>query len=112
MRRARVLNFQQITMPYLAARVPAHWDVFHVDEEVETIDWDMHPDVVGITFHTPSAYHAYEIAQRFRARGSFVVLGGPHVTLCPDEAGDYADAIFIGESEGVWEEFLKDWESG
>jgi hypothetical protein len=31
-RRARVLNFQQITMPYLAAFVPAHWTVIHIDE--------------------------------------------------------------------------------
>ena len=67
-RQARVLNFQQITMPYLAARVPPHWEVFHVDEEVDVIDWDVPVDVVAITFHTPSAYHAYEIAERFRAR--------------------------------------------
>ena len=111
-RRARVLNFQQITMPYLAARVPPHWDVFHVDEEVESINWKMHPDVVGITFHTPSAYHAYEIARHFRENGSCVVLGGPHVTLCPQEAGQHAGAIFIGEAEGLWEQFLKDWQAG
>jgi radical SAM superfamily enzyme YgiQ (UPF0313 family) len=111
-RRARVLNFQQVTMPYLAARVPPHWEVFHVDEEVEHIDWYLHPDVVAITFHTPSAYHAYEIARRFRENGSCVVLGGPHVTLCPDEASEHADAIFIGEAEGLWEEFLQQWEGG
>ncbi len=51
-RRSRVLNFQQITMPYLAARVPAGWDVIHVDEEAEEIDWNFELDVVGITFHT------------------------------------------------------------
>ena len=111
-RRARVLNFQQITMPYLAARVPPDWEVVHVDEEVDAIDWDMPVDVVGITFHTPSAYHTYDIAGRFQARGRFVVLGGPHVTLCPEEAAQYADAIFVGEAEGLWEEFLKDWETG
>ena len=111
-RRARVLNFQQITMPYLAARVPPDWEVVHVDEEVGAIDWDMPVDVVGITFHTPSAYHTYDIAGRFQARGRFVVLGGPHVTLCPEEAAQYADAIFVGEAEGLWEEFLKDWETG
>ena len=33
-------------MPYLAARVPPHWDVFHVDEEVDAIDWDVPVDVV------------------------------------------------------------------
>jgi hypothetical protein len=33
-RRWRVLNFQQITMPFLAAFVPAHWKVVHIDEVV------------------------------------------------------------------------------
>jgi radical SAM superfamily enzyme YgiQ (UPF0313 family) len=111
-RRARFLNFQQITMPYLAARVPPGWEVDHVDEEAEEIDWDIAVDVVGITFHTPSAYHAYDIAARFQARGVCVVMGGPHVTLLPDEAGQHADAIFIGEAEGLWEEFLKGFAAG
>jgi radical SAM superfamily enzyme YgiQ (UPF0313 family) len=111
-RRARVLNFQQITMPYLAARVPASWDVIHVDEEGEEIDWNIHADVVGITFHTPSAFHAYDIAARFRSRGICVALGGPHVTLLPEEASQYADVIFVGEAEGLWEEFLKGFEAG
>jgi hypothetical protein len=37
-RAARFLNFQQITMPYLAARVPPEWRVTHIDEEAEEID--------------------------------------------------------------------------
>ena len=111
-RRPRFLNFQQITMPYLAARVPAGWDVAHVDEEAEEIDWSLKPDLVGITFHTPSANHAYELASRFRSRGVFVVMGGPHVTLLPEEAGRHADAIFVGEAEGLWEEFLRGFPAG
>ena len=46
-RKTRVLNFQQITMPYLAARVPPRWNVIHVDEEAEEIDWNIDADVVG-----------------------------------------------------------------
>src|ERR1700690_2560616 len=111
-RGARVLNFQQITMPYLAARVPPSWDVIHVDEEAEEIDWNIDADLVGITFHTPSALHAYAIATRFRSRGICVVMGGPHVTLLPEEAGRHADVIFIGEAEGLWEEFLKGFVAG
>jgi radical SAM superfamily enzyme YgiQ (UPF0313 family) len=93
-------------MPYLAARVPSDWHVSHVDEEAEEIDWTDQPDVVGITFHTPSADHAYSLAARFRSRGVCVVMGGPHVTLLPDEAARHADVIFVGEAEGLWEEFL------
>jgi len=111
-RSTRVLNFQQITMPYLAARVPPHWDVTHIDEEPEAIDWNIDTDLVGITFHTPSAFHAYNIATSFRTRGIRVVMGGPHVTLLPEEASQYADVIFIGEAEGLWEEFLKSFETG
>ena len=58
-RRARVLNFQQITMPYLAAFAPPHWTVRHVDEAVESVNLDTPADLVAITFHTPSAPHAY-----------------------------------------------------
>jgi radical SAM superfamily enzyme YgiQ (UPF0313 family) len=77
-RRSRFLNFQQITIPYLAARVTSDW----------------------------SAYHAYGLAARFRSRGTCVVMGGPHVTVLPEEAARHADVIFVGEAEGVWEEFL------
>jgi radical SAM superfamily enzyme YgiQ (UPF0313 family) len=111
-RRSRVLNFQQITMPYLAARVPPGWDVIHIDEEAEPIDCNLDANVVAITFHTPSAYHAYDVAARFRSRGICVALGGPHVTLMPQEAGRHADVIFVGEAEGLWEQFLNDFRTG
>lgn len=39
-------------------------------------------------------------------------MGGPHVTLLPEEASQYADVIFVGEAEGLWEEFLKGFEAG
>ena len=112
MRRSRVLNFQQITMPYLAAFVPPHWTVLHVDEAVEPVDLNAQADLVAITFHTPSAPHAYDLAARFRQRGITVVLGGPHVTLMPDEAQGHADVIFIGEAESHWPRFLADFETG
>jgi radical SAM superfamily enzyme YgiQ (UPF0313 family) len=109
-RKARVLNFQQITMPYLAALAPPHWQVRHLDEDVEDVDFQVEADLVGITFHTPSASHAYEVADRFRARGTPVALGGPHVTLVPEEAAQHGDAIFVGEAEGLWQQFLADFE--
>lgn len=111
-RGSRVLNFQQITMPYLAAFVPPHWSVRHVDEAVQPVDFSLPADLVAITFHTPSAPHVYALSAQFRRRGIPVVLGGPHVTLLPDEAQANADVIFIGEAELLWPEFLAAFEAG
>ena len=112
MRRARVLNFQQITMPYLAAFVPSTWEVVHIDEAVSPVDVTLNVDLVGITFHTPSASHAYDLASQFRRRGVPVAFGGPHVALMPDEAQAHADVIFVGEAELHWPQFLRDFETG
>jgi radical SAM superfamily enzyme YgiQ (UPF0313 family) len=111
-RRSRVLNFQQLTMPYLASFVPASWRVVHVDEAVEPVDRLSRADLVAISFHTPSAPHAYELASLFRAGGTTVVLGGPHVTLQPEEAQARADVIFVGEAETTWPRFVSDFEQG
>ncbi len=82
-------------MPYLAAFVPSNWEVIHMDEAISPVDVTLNVDLVGITFHTPSAYHTYDLAAQYRRRGIPVVLGGPHVTLVPDEAQRYADVIFV-----------------
>jgi radical SAM superfamily enzyme YgiQ (UPF0313 family) len=110
-RKMRVINFQQVTMPYLAALTPPNWEVEHIDEGQEKIDFNKKVDLVGITFHTPSANYVYKVAAEFRKRGIPVVLGGPHVSLLPDEAEKHADAIFIGEAEDTWKEFLIDFEN-
>lgn len=111
-RRSRFIGFQQCTMPYLAAFVPPDWQVEHVDEACEPIDFTKKYDLVAITFHTPSAPHAYELAGRFRAKGIPVAMGGPHVTLMPDEVQQYADVIFVGEAEYTWPRFLRDFQTG
>ncbi len=84
----------------------------HIDEVVRPVDFAMQADLVGITFHTPSAPHSYAVADEFRRRGIPVVLGGPHVTLMPDEAQRHADVIFVGEAESHWPQFLRDFEVG
>lgn len=111
-RRSRFIGFQQCTMPYLAAFVPPDWQVEHVDEACEPIDFAAPYDLVAITFHTPSAPHAYRLAARFRARGIPVALGGPHVTLLPNEAQEHADVVFVGEAESTWPRFLADFQKG
>ena len=68
-RRSRVLNFQQITMPYLAARVPARWQVTHVDEEAEEIDRNFEADVVGNHLSHPKRLRTPTTWPRISGRG-------------------------------------------
>lgn len=111
-RRARYIKFQQCTMPYLASFFPKDWNVLHIDEEEEQIPYEKSFDLVGLTFHTPCSKHAYEIAARFRLRGITVIMGGSHVTLCPEEAEQQADCIFVGEAENTLPVFFTDFEKG
>ncbi len=56
--RSRFLNFQQITMPYLAALTPSHWWVSHVDEEAEAIDFEAQVDLGWHPYHPAISLHA------------------------------------------------------
>lgn len=68
-------------------------------------------DIIVICFHTPDAIHAYKMADKFRAKKKTVVLSGLHASFMPDEAQQHADALLIGEVEGIWAELLKDYKS-
>lgn len=99
-------NFTQLTMPYLAGFVPSSFQITLIDEYSQSIPFKRF-DLVAITVNTPNAPHVYQIAEKFQNLGSWVALGGPHVTLLPKEAMEYADTIFIGEAEETWPFFLK-----
>lgn len=82
------------------------------DEHVESLNLEDRPDLVVIQVYITSAYRAYQIADHYRAKGAYVVLGGLHVTSLPEEAAPHADTIFLGPGEDTWVEFLRDFRSG
>jgi radical SAM superfamily enzyme YgiQ (UPF0313 family) len=90
---------------------PKH-EVKIINDCVETIDFSLPCDLVGITAITSQAMRAYQIADRFRSQGATVVLGGVHPSLLPQEAMNHADAVVVGEAEKLWPEILSDFESG
>jgi len=108
LRRGRLIQFPQLTMPLIAALTPSQHTVSHTDEIVEPVPFDVPADLVAITAPTPSAPHAYSLAREFRRRGIPVVIGGPHATALPDEAARYADAVAVGEAEDTWPRILDD----
>lgn len=97
---------------YMAAVTPRDWLVEFRDDRVEDVGLDDPPDVVGISCFTPSACRAMELADRFRAAGSRVVMGGIFPTMRPGEAGEHADAVVVGEGEAVWPKVLADVAAG
>jgi radical SAM superfamily enzyme YgiQ (UPF0313 family) len=69
-------------------------------------------DLVAISSFSAQMPEAYELADRYRAAGVPVVLGGLHASALPDEAAQHADAVVIGEGESTWLDVLEDAESG
>lgn len=96
----------------IAALTPDEWEIHFVDERIEPLTIEKDADLVGISLMTPQANRAYRIADQYRALGTPVVLGGVHVSLAPHDALRHADAIVIGEAEGVWRKLLRDFEDG
>jgi len=78
------------------------------DEHVERLNLEDAPDLVVIQVYITSAYRSYNIADHYRRRGAYVVMGGLHVTSLPDEAAAHADTIFLGPGEDTWPRFLAD----
>ena len=95
----------------VAALTPNEVEVSLTDENVTSIDFEKEADLVGITAPTITAHRAYEIAERFRAKGIKVVLGGQHPSILPDEASQHADAVVIGEAEGIWPIVIEDFKA-
>lgn len=99
-------------LPYLAALVPADWTVRLVDDAIEKADYTEAVDAVAITARTVTSLRAYEIADRFRALRVPVLMGGPHATFHALEMAEHADAVCIGEAEGVFPRMLEDAAAG
>jgi radical SAM superfamily enzyme YgiQ (UPF0313 family) len=104
----RAWQMQPLSMAVLAGLMPPDVDVAFYDDRVETIPFDEQTDLVVLSVETFTALRSYRIAAQFRLRGVPVVMGGYHVTLCPEEASQHADAIVVGDAEPVWRQVLAD----
>lgn len=104
--------FPPLNLITLAALTPPRHEVTILDESLTDIDYNAKYDLVGISAMTALAPRTYEIADAFRAKGATVVLGGMHPSAMPEEASAHADAVVVGEAEGLWPQLLKDLEEG
>ncbi|MBQ7378583.1 MAG: B12-binding domain-containing radical SAM protein [Clostridia bacterium] len=110
------LSYMPLTMPYLAALTPQEYGAQFcaIDEGVQKCDYEKlgFYDIVAITSVTSSVKRGYELAAYFRQKGSYIVMGGHHVTLCPDEAAQHADTVMTGPGDRIWPQFIHDFAKG
>src|SRR5437763_8883478 len=98
----------------IAALTPSEHTVAIIDENVEEIDFERcaRADIVGITGMAVQRDRMRDIIAELKRRGVFTVLGGPWVTVCPEDLGSLVDVKFIGEAEETWPRFLAEWAQG
>jgi radical SAM superfamily enzyme YgiQ (UPF0313 family) len=97
----------------VAALTPPDVEIAYREIAEVTPDADLEPfDLVAISSFTAQIDEAYGLADRYRAAGTPVVLGGLHVTLRPDEAAAHADSIVLNGAEGAWPALVRDFQRG
>lgn len=104
--------FPPLGLATLAAYLSPDDEIDLQDQHVEKLNLNDHPHLVIIQVYITNAYRAYKIADHYRAKGSYVILGGLHVTSLPLEAAPHADSIFIGPGEDTFPKFLIDFKNG
>jgi len=97
----------------LAAATGTRWGDPHIiDETLDPLDLEtVAPgDVVGIGIHTGNALRGYELGRALRQRGAWIVYGGIHATLFPDEATTLgrAHAVVRGDGDLIWPRVVED----
>jgi radical SAM superfamily enzyme YgiQ (UPF0313 family) len=107
--------YAPLTLVTLAALVPKELNaqIDLLDEGIQEPNYgNKNYDIVGISCVVSSANRAYELSEYWRNREAFVVLGGAHPTLMPDEAQQHADAVVVGLAEETWPQLLHDFKNG
>jgi len=105
--------FPPLGLLTLSALTPPEYHVTLCDENAaERIDYDTDAQIVGITGYIIQMEHVFAMADRFRARGKTVILGGPLANLLPDDCRKHCDVLFEGEAEYTWPRFLREYAAG
>ena len=96
----------------IAGLTPKDVEIRFYDDRMEKIPYEEPTDAVALSLETYTAKRAYQIASEFRKRNVPVIVGGFHASLMPEEAERYAEAVVIGEAEGIWAEVVDDLRHG
>lgn len=109
-----IASLPSLGLLYLAAVTPAGHELEYFEAEADGKEpvavYDC--DLVAISTFSAQVFEAYAIADRLRAAGVRVALGGLHVTALPEEARAHADFVVTGEGENAWPEIVHSLQPG
>jgi len=96
-----------------AAAVGDYIDISFCDENVEKIDFNDDADLIVLSVMlTCQMPRAWEIADRYRTQKKQVVFGGIATMLHYEQTMQHADAVFLGEAEGQFNNIIEDFKKG
>lgn len=95
-----------VPLAILNAATPKTIKTALIDEQTDRIRFE--GDVFAFSVSTQNAKAVYDYTDALHATKKKVILGGIHITVCPDEAMRHADAIVTGEAETIWPEVCAD----
>lgn len=97
-----------LSLVTIASLTPPPHTVFIEDENLNQLNLNDHPDLIGITVNVDTVYRAIEISAHYRQKGVSVVFGGIHVSAHPRSVLGFCDAVCVGEAEQLWPMMLED----
>jgi radical SAM superfamily enzyme YgiQ (UPF0313 family) len=97
-----------LSLVILATLTPPKHKVYIEDENIEPINFNDEPDLVGITINVDTTSRPIEIAYRYRKKGCKVIFGGIHASADADNLIQFCDSICIGEAEELWKTIIND----
>src|SRR5258705_6219397 len=101
--------FPPLGLATLAAYCSPDDEIDLQDEHIEELNTNDRPDIVVIQVYITNAFRSYALADYYRNKGTYVCLGGLHVSSLPGEAMPHADSLFIGPGEDTFPRFLADY---
>ncbi len=108
-----IASLPSLALLTVAALTPDGVDVEYREIAESKPDDELEPfDLVGISSYTAQIDEAYALADRYRAAGVPVVLGGLHVSMMPNEAAAHADSVVLYGAEGAWPQLVRDFQKG
>ncbi|MFH1260152.1 MAG: radical SAM protein [Elusimicrobiota bacterium] len=114
---AKLKNQPEFNLPphgpvCFAAALNSAIQIEFCDENVERLEFNNDMDFVALSVMlTCQINRAWEIADIYRAMGKKVIFGGIATMLHFEETLEHADAVFLGETEGRFDQVISDFKA-